>query len=617
MKNLRIGLKLMLASAIVGVIVFGVIIYSIVVTGAERASYDAMIRQDVPRRTASLRLEADIWQMAAVDQEGTNVAAGAQGFAAALADANAQLGVIGRLSSTAQERAGYGRLHTAYNVEVADLQQAQTQIVDGNPQAAAATLQSTQAQLGALTRDAAQMVTSSAKHEAQTVAALDAAAARNLLLEILLAIAAAVVGVVLILIMARSIARPINEIAEAAGEIAAGDLRVRSLSEDSQDEGGAVSRAFNRMVGDLRQMVTEISHAAERVAASSEQTFQTSEQVAQATQQIASAVQEVARGASEQSASAEEAAGVMEQLAASVGQLADGARTQAEDASQASTVIRQVALAVDQVARGASDVSAAAAGALTAAEEGGRAVEETLAGIQEIRQTSTSAAQQIQALGRSSEEIGEIVEMIGGIAEQTNLLALNAAIEAARAGEHGRGFAVVADEVRKLAEDSAKATKEIADLIATIQQNVAATVEFVKESGARVEDGTRRAGRAGQALRTILETMRETNGYAQGIGAAAQQVSASTEGVVRSIESVASVAEENSAVTQEIAAFVGQVNEQVRRVADVSAETAASIEEVSSTSEDVGASAREINATARTLADTAQGLRDLLTRFHV
>ncbi|MDA8345019.1 MAG: methyl-accepting chemotaxis protein [Thermaerobacter sp.] len=617
MQNLRIGLKLMLASAVVGVLVFGVIVYAIVAAGAQRASYDTLLGTVMPREMASLQLESDVFKMVQADQQATLQVGQSNGFVAALGDANVQLDAVGRYSTTPQEKASYGRLHLAYTTETSTLQEAQTLLTAGNLPGATQLLRSTTQERQQLEQAVAKVAQQSQQIDRQTSAALSASATRSLMLEIFLAIAAAVIGVLLILGMAKAIARPIVLIAEAAEKIAQGDLRVREMREQGTDEVGILSRAFNRMVRDLRSLLNQIGHAAEQVAASSGQTASTSAQVAHATQQIASAVQEVARGATEQSASAEDAAGVMSQLEMSTLQMTQGASTQAEDVAQTSAVIKQMALAIDQVARGAQDVSSAAARALKAAEDGGKAVDQTIAGIQEIRDTSGVAAQHVQVLGRSSAQIGEIIEVIGGIAEQTNLLALNAAIEAARAGENGRGFAVVADEVRKLAESSSQATKQIAELIGTIQQNVKAAVSAMEASGSRVADGTQRAGHAGEALRTILDAMRETNGYAQDISAAAEQVSASAEGAVQSMESVASVTEENSAATQEIASFVGRVNSQVRSVAEISASTAASVQEVSSTSEEVGASAEEINATANELARTAQELREMLTRFQV
>ena len=187
------------------------------------------------------------------------------------------------------------------------------------------------------------------------------------------------------------------------------------------------------------------------------------------------------------------------------------------------------------------------------AKEGGHVVEETIHGMNRIAEVVKKSAETVQALGKSSDQIGEIVQVIDDIADQTNLLALNAAIEAARAGEQGRGFAVVADEVRKLAERTSKATKEIATMIKQIQKDTYDAVDSMQEGTKQVEDGKLLAEKAGSSLQEIIHGAQQVVDIVTQVAAASEEQSSAAEQISKNIESISSVTQESASGIQQIA----------------------------------------------------------------
>jgi len=235
--------------------------------------------------------------------------------------------------------------------------------------------------------------------------------------------------------------------------------------------------------------------------------------------------------------------------------------------------------------------------------------------MQSIKSKVGASAAKVQEMGQRSSEIGAIVETIEDIASQTNLLALNAAIEAARAGEHGKGFAVVADEVRKLAERSSQATKEIGGLIAGIQTTVAEAVKAMDEGSREVELGVVSANKAGTALSEILSAAQAVNDQAELAGSAAEQMSIASSELVSAVDSVSAVVEENTAATEEMSANSTEVTQAIESIASVSEENSAAIEEVSASTEEMTAQVEEVTASAQSLAELAENLQNVINRF--
>ncbi len=417
--------------------------------------------------------------------------------------------------------------------------------------------------------------------------------------------------------MRRTVITPLRALAETAGRVAAGQLDGVAVRVRSGDEIGRVAASFNEMVANLRELLARIRSAGEGVAAATENVASAVERVTDCTREITTAIRRVAEGAAGQRAGAEEACAITEQLRQATDQIAEGAQAQAGAVDHTQAAMHQMAQVVDQVAQLAQEVAVRAGEALAVAERGGAAVAETVAGMARIRTTALEAAGRVEELGRNSQQIGEIVQVIGNIADQTDLLALNAAIEAARAGEHGRGFAVVADEVRKLAEKAARATREITVLVETIRRGVEGAVAAMDAATREVAAGTELASAVGSGLQDILQAMRDTKLQVQNISAAAEEMAAGVNEVVRSVDRVARITEQHAAATQEMAASTVQVATSVRQLSSVSHETAAAVEQVDASTRGVSTSNDAVRAAAVELAATARELHSLVGRFRL
>ena len=215
---------------------------------------------------------------------------------------------------------------------------------------------------------------------------------------------------------------------------------------------------------------------------------------------------------------------------------------------------------VKQVTSRATESARVAAESLQAAEAGGAAVDNSIKGMNDIRDNIQETAKRIKRLGESSQEIGDIVELISEITEQTNVLALNAAIQAAAAGEQGRGFAVVAEEVQRLAERSGEATKQIGALVKTIQRDTQDAVSAMERSTTGVVDGAKLADAAGESLRKIRTVSGNLAGLIEGIFGSAQQQTAVTENVVATMHNILEITDENTQGTTQVSESVAQLS---------------------------------------------------------
>ncbi|MDI7247121.1 MAG: methyl-accepting chemotaxis protein [Bacillota bacterium] len=425
-----------------------------------------------------------------------------------------------------------------------------------------------------------------------------------------------ILSILLGLLLAKTIADPVQKLVRAANEAAQGDLS-EDLQAQSTDEVGMLTRAFAAMLGSLRSLIGEVTASAQSVASTSEELSASAEESAKAVQQISDTVQQVAAGAQDQSSSVNDVASSVGQVNQAIVQVAKGAESQVKSVHEASGVVAGMKKSLDETMQALQTVGESSRRSAESSARGRESVNSVIASMGRIGDTTRAVADRISELDKHSQEIGRILEVIDDIAEQTNLLALNAAIEAARAGEHGRGFAVVADEVRKLAERSSSETKAIAELVARVRQATEKAVTAIDSGLKEVEAGSVLSEEAGKALKEISSNAAEGGQLISRLIESSQALAEASARMEKAIDDIVSVAEENTAATEEMAASAEEVKKAVDAIASVSEETAASVEEVSASSEQVSASIQEMAASAESLADLAQKLRDAVSRFKV
>jgi methyl-accepting chemotaxis protein len=279
--------------------------------------------------------------------------------------------------------------------------------------------------------------------------------------------------------------------------------------------------------------------------------------------------------------------------------------------------MNNIASAIDKVAQDISVIEDSSNKTMKVAKAGSQKVDQSVDAMEHIHSSVQNITTQMKELGKSSEQIGEIVNVITDIASQTNLLALNAAIEAARAGEAGKGFAVVADEVRKLAERSSEATTEVTNLIQNIQDVSKVSIKTTEEGRKYVEDGVKLATEAKSSLGEILEATQGNSMQIQNIAASSEEVNVSTSDTVQTNTALKQQIDQTSTDIQQVSDYSGKVNDAMNNVVDVSRNNAANTEEVSASVEEVTASMVEVESMFKDLNVKSKDLNEKLNYFIV
>ncbi|WP_338001004.1 methyl-accepting chemotaxis protein [Neobacillus terrae] len=377
---------------------------------------------------------------------------------------------------------------------------------------------------------------------------------------IILVISVIIISVLIILWFTSRLKKRLEAISSALENAGKGDFTT-VVMDDAGDELSDLSESYNNMRDNLSNMIKIILETSEQVAASSEELTAGAEQTSKATEQITEAIQQIASGSDTQTQSIEESSKALEELTLGIANIAESSATIAENGTQTSQ----------------------------RAKQGEKFVQETADQMNMIHSTVNDTGNIIMLLNERSKQIGDFSKLITEIANQTNLLALNAAIEAARAGEHGKGFAVVADEVRKLAEQSQDSSSQISELIKHIQNDMDRSNDSMDMVKKEVQNGLGIVSKTQDSFEEILNSMNEMGEQIDGMAATAQQMSASTQEVSATVAGVTSISKESSMHSQNVAA----------------------------SAEEQLASMEEISASAYNLSKMAEDLQDTVSKFRI
>lgn len=374
----------------------------------------------------------------------------------------------------------------------------------------------------------------------------------------------------------------LKTIGEIAGEISEGKL---GKEIDVRSDHDNLGQSFQKMMSGLKDIVIRVR--------------QNSQEISSSSSQLAAMAEESSKSNEKASTTIEEITATMHEMATTLQSVAKNIQSQASSVTETSSSVEQMVTSIQRVAENVKRLVEITQNSLETVIVGRQTVEKASSGMEEINKVTVKAADTIGRLGSKTDDIGRIVEVIDDIAEQTNLLALNAAIEAARAGEQGMGFAVVAEEVRKLAERSARSTREIADLINAVTKEAQVAVSYMEKNAAIVEQGLTLSREVNQTLQRIEDSVAEVSKYSEEIGAATMEQSSGSEQIGKAVTNLNEITQELSTAAEEQSSSADQVVRAIEKVREM-------IQQNSSGSVELASSAEQLSRQAKNLQEIVE-----------